>query len=557
MFRRMWPKYIYRKMASLRQIRESLVRPLRTIPEGFNDFELNPGFHIPSDLSNDPHAGLNASDFDRDGNNDPDVAEDYINPDKLFDKSGSTTFIYTTEGKVYYGTAEDTTHYQLIGMNRDLLVGRYKLYKYYRMMGLSINEDSEQYHQIDFNHSPESSMFAMPSSVFAPRLLSPPQSGPVVNSEGNYGEPREIATKIGDLAGRIGDHGTIVSFWNTNKSQYDNLLQSCLSQLISDQKLSQNPKISTPLHGTVPLSEVSNIQMKEMTPEDYEQMELHKQLHLMRGGAKQQAMKKLGVGGGGKPHPVQQAMDNAGLRVPGQKWWAPHSEGLVREWEEKSARRVAWRNPDQIFNDDNITFIYTTDGQLFVSTPGEMLTHYDLIDSTPELKTKFNGRRGGLALGNLLGRISYVEGDEFDDEWGIPSGNIISFWNQKSADYDRFLIPCLEAIKDIGRLAPDAKISTPIHGTVPLSSVIGGQSETTELTPEEQEHWELARNMHLMRGDQKKDAMKKLGVGGGGKPHPMQKAMDDAGLRVPGQKWWAPHSEDFDRKLSMALTCLW
>jgi hypothetical protein len=59
---------------------------------------------------------------------------------------------------------------------------------------------------------------------------------------------------------------------------------------------------------------------------------------------------------------------------------------------------------------------------------------------------------------------------------------------------------------------------------------------------EEIEHAELQRRLHLLRGSEKQDAMKKLGVGGR-KDHPIQTALDKAGLRSPGQKWWALNSE--------------
>lgn len=78
------------------------------------------------------------------------------------------------------------------------------------------------------------------------------------------------------------------------------------------------------------LDELSEAKTEELNDDDLQKMELYKQLHLMRGAEKHAAMKKLGLVGGGKPHPMQTALDKAKLRIPGQKWWAPHSESFEK-----------------------------------------------------------------------------------------------------------------------------------------------------------------------------------------------------------------------------------
>jgi hypothetical protein len=52
--------------------------------------------------------------------------------------------------------------------------------------------------------------------------------------------------------------------------------------------------------------------------------------------------------------------------------------------------------------------------------------------------------------------------------------------------------------------------------------------------PTNQDEVDLYKNLHLMRGAEKKAAMKKLGVGVGGKPHLMASAIANAGLLKPG-----------------------
>ncbi len=141
---------------------------------------------------------------------------------------------------------------------------------------------------------------------------------------------------------------------------------------------------------------------------------------------------------------------------------------------------------------------------------------------------------------DLFGRIKYNK-------------EVVSFWNEDSYPYEQ-LKPCLKELIDGGYLLPDCYISTPIHQTIPLSQL--DNSVRTELTPEQREKMELYKKLHLMRGAEKKAAMKELGVGGGGKPHEMQTALRGAGLQKPGQKWWAPHSESFNRSLNNALSGL-
>ncbi len=87
----------------------------------------------------------------------------------------------------------------------------------------------------------------------------------------------------------------IVSFWNTNKKAYDNNLAACLQAL-------------------------QNKQLQAKT-------DLYRKVHIMRGNAKKDAMKKLGLGWVSKKNRWQQEMEKAGQTTPGNKSWAPTSEG--------------------------------------------------------------------------------------------------------------------------------------------------------------------------------------------------------------------------------------
>lgn len=318
-------------MASLRRIRESKI--LRETSEDSHQIDFSdPDWVVPGSKKSSPEPPVPTT-LPQTPQAAPPIyrANEYINPDMLFKKRGSITFLFTTEEQMYYGD-DRTQHYQLIGMCPELVRDRYRLYKYYKSSGLPLFENSMQpvEHEIDFDtgfSNPRSSSMLDLGSF---DLEDPPEPSSA-GTDDNWGEPREVAIKMGDLVGRLGKEGTLVSFWNTELSAYTHLLRKCLDELIAAQQIYPIAYISTPIHGTIPIDLIETTQTHEMTPEEQEHLELAKQMHLMRGDQKKDAMKKLGVGGGGKPHPMQSAMDDAGLRVPGQKWWAPTSEDFDRK----------------------------------------------------------------------------------------------------------------------------------------------------------------------------------------------------------------------------------
>ncbi len=350
-------------MSSLRQIRQIRESRLRIIQE--TSFELNPAWQFTSAQS-DP-AEPNENELIK-------HHLDYINPDELYGTDGAVAFIYTTQGRMYYGE-NDTAHFEIIGNHPELVISRYRLYSYYKEHRLPMSEGA----QTDLSrlvdakngkHKSELSSSADPNKKkcgycynYVPKdaticpncdedpnyvdpygssyksdassYVSSTPSGPRrVDSDGYDMEPRDVAVEMGDLLGRLGrldEQGMLVSFWNDKPEQYTEHLKPCLNKLMADGYLEPQAQVSTPTHGIISMQQaLSGVQGRALTPEEQEQLELYKQLHLMRGKEKQEAMKKLGVGGGGKPHPMQSAMDQAGLRVPGQKWWAPHSESFNR-----------------------------------------------------------------------------------------------------------------------------------------------------------------------------------------------------------------------------------
>lgn len=139
----------------------------------------------------------------------------------------------------------------------------------------------------------------------------------------------------------------------------------------------------------------------------------------------------------------------------------------------------------------------------------------------------------------LLGRVGR-------DQYGRL---VVSFWNSDSSNYaNGKLAYCMQELER--EVLPDNEevvVSTPIgsYSYAEHTKETENLAKATELSLEKQkEYQELLKKMHTLRGDEKKAAMKKLGLGWKtpGK-HPWQKSQEKVGMLGPGQKWWAPQSE--------------
>lgn len=132
-----------------------------------------------------------------------------------------------------------------------------------------------------------------------------------------------------DLFGRVNQDRTIASFWNSKEKVYKKSLRPCIDKLISNNMLSPDGAISTPIHGTFYIKDFDDVMPRELTPEQKETLELQRQLHMMPAAQKKIAMQKLGLLPNNvttKANRWQQAGQKAGVLTPGQKWWAPTSE---------------------------------------------------------------------------------------------------------------------------------------------------------------------------------------------------------------------------------------
>ncbi len=224
-------------------------------------------------------------------------------------------------------------------------------------------------------------------------------------------------------------------------------------------------------------------------------------------------------------------------------------EHILLEWDPDSMpeeeelvdgpEKTLWREctPDTIWKSDPqaITFVFTADGILYHMPDG--VTHQDLFEMNDDLVERYNALSGNRPLRDKAERVDLVGRAGKVGMLGITA---VSFWNTAQQIYDGLLKDCLEALIYDGFIDSNYFVSTPSTGVVSQDEILGKNVPQQQTSDEETE---LYKQLHLMRGAEKKAAMKKLGVGVGGRSHPMATAMANAGLLKAGQKWWAPHSE--------------
>jgi len=209
-------------------------------------------------------------------------------------------------------------------------------------------------------------------------------------------------------------------------------------------------------------------------------------------------------------------------------------------------------NPDDLLDDvedeelrRDVTFIYgpNENGQneLIVGKPEHI--HYDVLKRLNQYKHVDDqwSFRKQIEEYMLLGRVGMYEETQY-----------VSFWNEQPV-LDKLLIPCLMELLDNGYIDENTLVATK-HDHEYVANVLKSTNKSAVDTPKQakpsmysDEEWELYKNMHIMRGNQKKDAMRKLGLGTGGHKHEWQKALEKADVIGPGQKWWAPQSENINR----------
>lgn len=202
---------------------------------------------------------------------------------------------------------------------------------------------------------------------------------------------------------------------------------------------------------------------------------------------------------------------------------------------------AAWEmidgNPDTLYAPGSVTFIYTKGGELL--TRPHPTTHQQMYLGVPEVNQALFG------AGNQVGHV----GRDVASQYGLL-GRIsadktkISFWNKMNESNRDALTKLATKLASDKMATPNTTVTAP---GIPVQTI---HQLITGVTPDGpvSRVWtaEEMAQLHTMPSDQKKKAMKELGLGkgfGSDKTTGMGPAMRKAGLIGPGQKWWAPNSE--------------
>ncbi len=138
------------------------------------------------------------------------------------------------------------------------------------------------------------------------------------------------------------------------------------------------------------------------------------------------------------------------------------------------------------------------------------------------------------------------------EEWALvgrvsPDRDFVAFWN-KPNQLHGLLSDCINELYKNNFILPEAQIV--LYGAddaIPASDVISGgtaQPVDTKLDKKRERELELRKQLHVGAPDQRKAARKELGLGFGSHKSKWQSEAEKTGLVRPGQKWWAPTSED-------------
>ncbi len=259
-------------------------------------------------------------------------------------------------------------------------------------------------------------------------------------------------------------------------------------------------------------------------------------------------MAELGLQAGSKKNEWQQEAERTGIVRPTQRYWAPTSESgfdrrlgaAINEFvhhsdyeveDEEYEHQIEWDDvhPDVLWQKgSNLTpFIYYN---------GKMHTGYHQDSHSKIIIRMFNMQGVGVSAkrrvleadGALLGRVGDFKQERY-----------ASFWDEG----DHSKIPeCLKSLYNSSLI--DEMTVIVVTGQEPRryqDAVV-----STQRTPEQERKMQLARELHLMRPDEKKAAMRELGLAPGSKKRPWQQEAENTNLVRPGQKWWGLTSEAKD-----------
>ena len=157
-------------------------------------------------------------------------------------------------------------------------------------------------------------------------------------------------------------------------------------------------------------------------------------------------------------------------------------------------------------------------------------------DDLQHVHTKYEGK--STEIYNIANDIhdKFSRDPEFIEGRASKDQKVVSFWKKMHGGK---LAKCIEWLIKEDIINHDTWIIG--ENFDPFKP--GDNARMREIDPERQAEYDLRRQLHLLPPDQKRAAMKKLGLAWKSNKSPWQKEAERLGFAKPGQKWWAIRSE--------------
>jgi hypothetical protein len=212
---------------------------------------------------------------------------------------------------------------------------------------------------------------------------------------------------------------------------------------------------------------------------------------------------------------------------------------------------ISYVNPDEFyFKPLARTFFYTIRHNLYWAIGND--THFEMVEQQPALaeelgfkpqdfrddRSKSRERLRWEKEEAILGRAIAQE-----------DKTIISIWNEDVQFVLSLIQPCIEAILPRLYQSTETEPKNDCLVCTPFKTNWWSKWRLAKANPTGK-NVELYRNLHLMKPQEKRNAMEKLGLQTQTKQSPWSTAMSQAGLLTPGQKAWAAQSESFKEWLN-------
>ena len=210
---------------------------------------------------------------------------------------------------------------------------------------------------------------------------------------------------------------------------------------------------------------------------------------------------------------------------------------------------VGWVDPDFLARnaEDAVAFIYLN-GRLYWKSQAY---HDEVFELVPNDEL-YGPATNDAPIKIIKGRVGTVDVSMTYDsirarrESGLPRDSefmqVCGIYEYNDNFDVSVLNDCLYALADEGIISDGCLVSLPSNNQIwPFDR----EFENREISSDEIDKVRLLQQMHLARGQEKKDIMKKLGLGFDGRPKKDQYHFGGGDDPVKGHvgKWWAPYSE--------------